>query len=95
VKPTIQAKQVQYIKLGRQECWEKECSEKNIVRYGFNAASVERFPLCTEGRWDELTKSFIAERRDKGTATRFTNETRLFFEDKGSILWITFMYEQL
>jgi len=31
----------------------------------------------------------------KGTATRFTKETRLFFEDEGSTLWITFMGEQL
>src|SRR5262249_51996298 len=35
------------------------------------------------------------EGTDKGTATRFTNETRLFFEDDGSILWVTFVGERL
>jgi hypothetical protein len=28
-------------------------------------------------------------------ATRFTNETRLFFEDDGTTLWITFVGERL
>ena len=46
-------------------------------------------------RWNDLSKSFIAEGKDKGTATRFTNELRLFFEDDGSMLWITFMGERL
>jgi hypothetical protein len=31
----------------------------------------------------------------KGTATRFTNEARLFFEDDGATLWITFVGEKL
>jgi hypothetical protein len=39
--------------------------------------------------------SFVSEGKDKGTATRFTNETRIFFEDDGSILWITFIGERL
>ena len=51
--------------------------------------------MCRAGRWEELTQTFLAEGKDKGTATRFTNETRLFFEDDGSILWITFIGEQL
>jgi hypothetical protein len=51
--------------------------------------------LCRERRWGDLTESFIAAGKDKGTATRFTNETRLFFEDDGSILWITFVGERL
>jgi len=51
--------------------------------------------LCQAGRWEELTRSFIVEGKTKGTATRFTNETRLFFEDGGSTLWITFIGETL
>jgi hypothetical protein len=91
----VRAERVRYIKLGREGRWEKECSAKGIIRFGYGSATAERFPLCRERRWDDLTQSFIAQGKDKGTATRFTNETRLFFEDDGSILWITFIGERL
>ena len=95
VYPTVKAERVRYIKLGREGCWEKECAEKGIIRYGYGSATAERFPLCRERRWSDLTKSYIASGKGKGTATRFTNETRLFFEDDGSTLWITFIGERL
>jgi len=91
----IHPDRVRYIKLGRGGKWERECLDRGIVRFGFGAASPQRFPLCSAGKWDELTESFVAEGKDKGTATRFTNETRLFFQDDGSTLWITFVGEQL
>jgi hypothetical protein len=77
---------VRYIKLGEAGRWEKECIEKGIVPFGFDSANAKRFPLCRAGKWDELTDTFIAEGRAKGTATRFTNETRQFFEDDGGTL---------
>ena len=86
---------VRYIKLGEGGSWEKECLEKKIVRYGFGSANAERFPLCMNGQWKKLKRSFLAEGKNEGTATRFTNETRLFFEDDGSTLWITFVGESL
>jgi hypothetical protein len=86
---------VRYIKLGEKGLWERECLEKGFIRFGFGSAKVERFTLCLSGRWDELTESFIQEGKDKGTATRFTNETRLFFEDDSALLWITFIGECL
>jgi hypothetical protein len=94
-KTPIHAKRVRYIKLGAEGRWEKECSDKGILRFGFGSANSKRFPFCRDRRWGNLTTSFIAEGKDKGTATRFTNETRLFFEDDGSTLWITFMGERL
>ncbi len=93
--PTAHPSRVRYIKLGRKGGWEDECLDKGIIRFGFGSATDERLPLCRERRWGELTKSFLAAEKDKATATRFTNETRLFFEDDGSILWITFMREKL
>lgn len=45
--------------------------------------------------WSRLAASFLETGRDKGTATRFANELRLFFEDDGSTLWITFSGERL
>src|SRR5437773_5321175 len=92
---TIRHTRVRYIKLGEGGRWEKECLEKGIIRFGFGSSNAERFPLCRARRWDDLTKSFIAAGNTKGTATRFTNETRLFFEDDGSTLWITFVGERL
>jgi len=92
---TIRPTRVRYIKLGEGGRWEKECLEKGIIRFGFSSSSDERFRLCRARRWDELIKSFITHGKTKGTATRFTNETRLFFEDDGSMLWITFMGERL
>ena len=95
MKPKINPSRVRYIKLGSAGGWEDECLKKGIIRFGFGSATEERFPLCNQRRWPDLMASFIEEGKDKGTATRFTNETRLFFEDQGSILWITFIHEQL
>lgn len=86
---------VRYIKLGRGGKWEGECLKSGIIRIGFGSAQGQRFELCQSGRWDDLFETFIAEGRDKGTANRFTNELRLFFDDDGSILWITFVGERL
>jgi len=91
----IQATKVRYLKLGRGGQWESECLQKGIARFGFGSSSPKRLPLCREGRWEDLKKSFTDEDKDSGTATRFTNETRLFFEDDGSVLWITFVGETL
>jgi hypothetical protein len=86
---------VRYIKLGREGGWEKECLEQGIIRFGFDSCRPDRFGLCCAQRWADLKDSFIADGKTKGTATRFSNETRLFFEDDGSILWITFMGDRL
>ena len=93
--PAVKARQVRYVKLGRGGGWEAECAEMGVLRFGFGSATQERFPLCQQGRWNDLQDSFRAEGKDAGTATRFTNETRQFFEDDGSILWITFKGERL
>jgi hypothetical protein len=93
----IRPARARYIKLGTGGEWEAECIEKGIIRFGFgsDAKNPERFSLCRAGKWDQLTQSFIAGGRTRGTATRFTNETRHFFEDDGSTLWITFVGQRL
>jgi hypothetical protein len=88
-------RQVRYIKLGEGGKWERECRETGIIRFGFDSATDERFSLSCSGKWKELTAHFAARGKSKGTATRFTNETRRFFEDDGSTLWITFIAEDL
>lgn len=91
----INPKRVRYIKLGEAGRWEQECLDKGIIRIGFGSATPKRFDLCRSGRWDALAASFRAEGKDKGTAARFTRELRLFFEDDGKTLWITFMVGRL
>ena len=91
----INPTRVRYIKLGEGGDWEAECREKNIIRIGFGSAQSPRFELCHAGRWGEVYNSLIEERKSKGTATRSMNELRLFFEDDGSTLWITFIGERL
>jgi hypothetical protein len=91
----LRPKRVRYIKLGEGGRWERECREKGIIRFGFGSAKNDRFALCRAGKWDALTDLFIASEKSKGTATRFTNECRRFFEDDGSTLWITFIGEEL
>lgn len=90
----IAPKEVRYIKLGRNGQWEKECLRKGIIRFGFGSANAERYALCLAGKWKRLTRSFIASGKGQGTATRSTNETRKFFKDNGSILWVTFVGER-
>ena len=95
MSPSIHPKRIRYVKLGSAGGWEGECLKKGIIRFGYGSATEIRFPLCLESRWSDLMESFIKEGKDKRTATRFTNETRLFFEDDGSVLWLTFIHEQL
>jgi len=82
---------VRYIKLGVGGGWERECLEKGIIRIGFDSARKDRFLSCKKNDWVKLSESFIREGKSKGTASRFKNELRLFFEDDGQTLWITFM----
>jgi hypothetical protein len=58
-------------------------------------AHRRKIPAVHARKWEELMESFIlGERKDKGTATRFTKETCIFLEDAGSIylvvtLWVS------
>lgn len=91
----INPDRVRYIKLGHHGAWEKECLEKGIVRIGFGSADPRKFEACQSGRWNDIRDLYVAAGKDKTTATRFSNELRLFFEDDGSTLWITFVGERL
>ena len=91
----IELSSVRYIKLGEAGAWEKECLSKGIVRFGFGSQDPDKFELSNRGQWSGLTAAFLAEGRSKSVATRFANECRLFFEDEGQTLWITFVEQRL
>ena len=86
---------VRYIKLGRAGMWETESIRDGLMRFGFDSASADRFHLCAAGRWNDLFQLFVDEGRDRGTATNFANQTKQFFEDSGTTLWLTFVGELL
>lgn len=92
--PPIQTSRVRYVKLGPQGSWERDCVERGILRVDFDTGSPEGFAMCSEGRWSDLAVDW-ARSKSKGVATRFTNETRTYFEDSGDILWITFANDKL
>jgi len=84
----IKAKKIIYIKLGRGGKWEKACIEKDqTVRLGFDKTNHKD---CLKGNWEAVKKSFRKRGKDKGTATRKTNEIKTFYEEKEDTLWITF-----
>lgn len=91
----VSPSRVRYIKLGEGGRWEKACIEQGVNRIGFGTADPARFELCNGGQWDNLYASFIADGKDRSTAKRFVKEVRTFFEDDGSILWITFHAQSL
>jgi hypothetical protein len=82
---------VRYIKLGRGGGWEKDCLQKGIIRWGFDSGRADRFSWCINEQWGELMKSFEDELKNNRIATNYTNQTRRFFQDDGSTLWITFV----
>ena len=91
----VSPSKVRYIKLGEGGRWESGCLRDGIVRLGFNSSKPEFYSRAMAGDWAGLTALWLSEGKDRGTATRFTNETKQFFLDDGSTLWITFMGERL
>ena len=87
--------QVRYIKLGPKGKWEDGCLKDGIIRFGYGTEKDDRFDLCRSGKWVELKEVFLAEGKTNAVAGRFTKESRIFFEDDGSTLWITFMNGKL
>jgi len=87
---------VRYIKLGRGGMWEAECIRDGILRFGYGSGDPISMELCKGKRWDEIAASWRQEGgRDAATATRFTNETCIYFESSARDLWVTFVGERL
>jgi hypothetical protein len=92
--PRIAPRTVRYIKLGEGGAWENDCIDRSLLRFGYESGHPDTLTWAHEGRWEDLKASW-REERSAGTATRFTNETRLFFEAGPNDLWITFVGERL
>ena len=91
----IKPKAVRYLKLGEGGTWEDDCFTRGVLRMGFGSDLDRGFALCVAHDWLGFAKMWREEGRTPGVATRFANETRLFAEDDGSTLWITFSGQRL
>lgn len=91
----VAPKAVRYVKLGEGGAWEADCFSRGTLRMGFGSDSELGFALCQARDWDGFAAMWRAEGRTPAVATRFANETRLFAEDDGSTLWITFSGQRL
>ena len=91
----ISPSKVQYVKLGSGGKWEQLCLRKGIIRFGYETADPESIRLCREGCWNELASQWQEARGNKSVGTRDARETRIFWEDPGDTLWITFIGEDL
>ncbi len=92
--PKIAPRSVRYVKLGEGGSWEKDCIARGLLRFGFESGNQETLAWAQKKQWEDLRASWRKE-RSAGTATRFTNETRFFFEAGPHDLWITFVGERL
>jgi hypothetical protein len=91
----IKPGRVRYVKLGEGGAWEQDCFARGVLRMGFGSDEDRGYALCRAGDWDGFASMWREEGKTAGVATRFANETKLFFEDDGSTLWITFSGQKL
>jgi hypothetical protein len=85
--PTINPPKGLYIKLGVSGCWERECIDSGILRFGYKQTPFE---AAVSGDWEAVRRVWLAERQDEGVATRDVTQIRHFFEAGDDTLWITF-----
>ncbi len=79
-----------YIKLGEGGRWEDECFKEGIIRFGFSTEKEEVLRYALKLKWDELKKYWSKKVSAPQTVTSYVNQMKSFFEDDGSVLWITF-----
>ncbi|SUA36627.1 Uncharacterised protein [Neisseria zoodegmatis] len=82
---------IRYIKLGNQGCWEQECIENGIVRFGYEGLHQE----ALNGEWGKLHAAWFEHRRDLGAATRDVNQIKDFYTLTDEDYFITFYKNQL
>jgi hypothetical protein len=94
----IQASRGLYVKLGREGIWEKLSLDGDAVhgpsiRFGYRDAP---HALALAGDYGAIAELYRRQNaKTAGTATRFANELRLFYEAGPEVLWITFARDHL
>lgn len=81
---------IRYIKLGKRGGWENDCFKHGIIRLGFSTGEEKVLQLALNSKWDKLKRYWSQKNIVPQTVTSYVNQTKSFFEDDGSVLWITF-----
>ncbi len=95
------AKEIFFIRLGEGNKWWEECEKKKIIRLGYNSGSENIYEWAINRQWKEVNKHWKQTPKSDGTSrtnsecTSRTNQTKLFFNDDGKTLWITFLNNYL
>ena len=79
---------INYIKLGQNGSYTKECLEKGYIKLGYNEIDHN---LCIGGEWEKVRGDIILKYKcGKAAATRHRNQIKKFYEDNDDVLWVTF-----
>lgn len=91
----IAAEKIRYIKLGEGGRWERECLEKGILRMGLCTGHPGAMKMELAGDWDDVARDWLSNGHSLSVSTRYTREIREFFEDDGTMLWVTYIGDSL
>lgn len=81
---------IHYIKLGEGGRWENECFKEGIIRFGFDTGSERVLSYASKHQWNKLKEYWSKKGFASQTVTSYVNQMKSYFEDDGSVLWITF-----
>ena len=84
-----EAERICYIKLGERGRWADKCFKDGELRFGFNSGTQEVLAYAEKNEWEELRQYWLLKVNKAQVATSYTNQTRSYFEDVGTTLWIT------
>ncbi len=87
-------KNIQFIKLGSNGSFEKECIERNSsIKLGYNEID---YNSCIAKNWDAVHKEIEEKYKTwKSATTSHRNQIRKFFEEPETTMWITFYQSKL
>lgn len=85
--------QVNYIKLGQNGSYTKECIENGYIKLGYNEIVHD---LCIDGQWGKVRENIILNYKcGSATATKHRNQIKKFYEGGDDVLWITFFANKM
>lgn len=91
----ISAKKIRYIKLGPGGVWEQPCKREGVMRVNLSTGHPMTMEWALAGEWDKISEDWRKHGHSPSVATRYTNEIREYFEDDGTMLWVTFIDDSL
>jgi hypothetical protein len=84
--PSIQPKDIRYVKLGEGGRWAQQSFSEGALLFGYSKIPHE---VCERNDWQEVGR-LLSDRRSEAAKTAGVNEVRAFYEQGRDCLWITF-----